>query len=101
DGNTAVVSHRKSTNMVFDGTWHHLAWVQNDNVVRLYIDGVADPADFSYAATTLTFNAISLGGIQRATPGSFYAGLIDEAALWERPLSQAEVQDLMNNGLTT
>jgi hypothetical protein len=101
DGNTAVVSHRKTVGMPFDGTWHHIAYVQNDSTVRVYIDGVADATDFNFGAATLTLNTVSLGGIQRATAGSYYAGLIDDVAVWERPLSEAEVLEHRDNGLTT
>lgn len=103
-GGTAgtVINHRKSTGMAFDGNWHHVAWVEEDGIARLYIDGQLDATSFNYTPILpVTLNAISLGGIQRATTGSYFAGQMDEAALWERPLSQAEIQQVMNNGLET
>jgi len=103
DANTAPVNHRRSARMAFDGTWHHIAWVEEDGVARLYVDGELDVTAFSYsrAGSTFTFNTIALGALQRGTPASFYSGLIDDAAIWERPLSQAEIQQVMTNGLAT
>jgi len=101
DANTAVINHVKSARMAFDGTWHHIAWVEENGRGRLYIDGQLDATVFNYTRGTLTLNAVSLGGIQRAVAGSFYAGLIDEAAIWERALTQSEIQQLINNGIET
>lgn len=102
DANSAIFNHRKSVGMGFDGTWHHIAWVEEDGTGRLYIDGQLDVMTFTNArAGVFTFNTIALGALQRATPASFYNGLIDDAALWERPLSQAEIQEVMNNSLPT
>ena len=102
DANTALHNHRKSVGMGFDGTWHHIAWVEEDGIARLYIDGELDATVFNYSRTgTFTFNTIALGALQRATPASFFSGMIDDAAIWERPLSQAEIQEVMNNGLAT
>jgi hypothetical protein len=93
------LNHGKSTNMAFDGNWHHIAWVEDNGVGRLYIDGLPDPAVLNHVPGSLTMNTISLGGIQRATTGSYFAGMIDDAVVWERPLTQAEIQDVMNNSL--
>lgn len=101
DNNTAQVSHVKSAGMALDGTWHHLAWVEDNGAGRLYIDGQLDATIFNYTRSTLTMDAVSVGGIQRAAAGSFFEGLIDEVAIWERPLSAAEIQEVMTNGIQT
>lgn len=103
DANSALHNHRKSVKMGFDGTWHHIAWVEENGTARLYIDGELDATVFNYsrAGSAFTFNTIALGALQRATPASFFNGMIDDAAIWERPLSQAEIQQVMTNGLAT
>ena len=98
---TAILNHGKSTNNAFDGTWHHIAWVDNDGVGRLYIDGQLDQAILNYTPSALTLDVVAIGGIQRAAPGSYFGGMIDEVAVWERPLAQAEIQNVMNNGIVT
>lgn len=99
DSSATPVSHRKSTGTPFDGSWHHVAWVEEDGMVRLYIDGQLDATVFSYVPGALTLNTVAIGGIQRATVGSFFAGMIDDATIWERPLSQVEVQQVMTNSV--
>jgi hypothetical protein len=102
DGGTVPVSHRKSGRMAFDGTWHHIAWVEEDGQARLYVDGQLDTTIFSYVRSgVFTLNTIALGGIQRGAPTAFFNGMVDDAALWERPLSQAEIQQVMTNSLAT
>ena len=39
---TAPISHPHSTNSLFDGTWHHFAWVDSNGVVSVYQDGVLE-----------------------------------------------------------
>jgi hypothetical protein len=91
-------NHRKGTLPVFDGTWHHLAWVDNNGVARLYVDGVLDGTDFSYTRGVLTANVVALGAVHRTTPLAFYNGSFDEVAIWRRSLTQAEVQAVRNSG---
>ena len=102
DGSTALLNHRKSVATAFDGTWHHIAWVEEDGQARLYVDGQLDTTVFNYVRSgVFTFNTISLGALQRGTPTSFFNGMLDDAAIWERPLSQAEIQQVMTNSLPT
>src|SRR6185436_4520430 len=94
-------NHLKSRGMAFDGTWHHIAWVENDGACRLYIDGQLDATTFNYTRPVLTMNTIALGGLQRATAATFFNGQIDDAAIWERTLTQCEIQQVMTNSLQT
>jgi hypothetical protein len=98
DDGGAPLSHRKSSGVAFDGNWHHIAWVDDNGAGRLYIDGVQDSVNFTYARGTLTPNTASVGGIQRAAPGNWFAGSIDDVALWRRALSTAEVQHIKMYG---
>jgi hypothetical protein len=97
DGGTPL-NHRKSSLPAFDGNLHHIAWVDNNGYPKLYVDGVLDTNDFTYTRGVLTPNIMTLGGILRVTPGSFYAGVIDDAMVYRRALSGAEVQTIMTCG---
>lgn len=106
DGGTALVNHRVSTNIVFDDTWHHIAWVDDRGSVKLYVDGELDPADFNYTpGGTFTLHTTAIGTLVRGaagvSTGAIFNGQIDEVAVWERALSQAEVQEIMTNGVYT
>jgi hypothetical protein len=96
------LNHVYSTNVVFDNTWHHVAWVDDRGDARVYIDGNQDPANFRYTPSgVMSLNTTTIGALVRGGVGSFFAGQVDDVAVWERPLSQAEVQQVMNNSLST
>ncbi|HEY3864314.1 MAG TPA: LamG-like jellyroll fold domain-containing protein [Verrucomicrobiae bacterium] len=113
---TAVVNHTHTTNALFDGNWHHFAWVDSNGVVSVYQDGVLESSSivFSYwpsalinmgAETGSTFpynmamNTFAIGALQRATSAGYLTGAVDDAAVWNRALSQGEVQFVMSNSI--
>lgn len=96
---TTPHNHRKSTTTnAFDGQWHHIAWVDNNGAARLYVDGVLDATDFSYVRGLLTPNLATLGAVYRTTNIAHFNGALDDAAVWRRALSQAEIQHFMVYG---
>jgi hypothetical protein len=105
DGNVAVISHVVSTNVVFDNTWHHIAWVDDRGTAKLYVDGNLDAANFNYDKTFIdfSFNTTAIATLARTTvsTGSIFTGAIDEVAVWERALSQSEVNQVRTNGVYT
>jgi hypothetical protein len=79
-------------------TWTHIAAVRAGTSVKFYINGVLD--------TTLTgvmdanpfrngTATLRLGGQGRGARGRFLSGVIDEARIYNRALSQAEIQQYM------
>ena len=96
--------HRRSSADIWDSNWHNVVWVQHDAggvpKARVYIDGVLDPADNLAPRYPVTPNNTALGCFGRATPGQFYTGLIDEVAVWERPLSPEEIALLQSGYIT-
>ncbi|MDQ6632176.1 MAG: LamG domain-containing protein, partial [Verrucomicrobiota bacterium] len=103
DANTALLNHRVSGAVVFDDTWHHIAWVDNNGVAGFYVDGVLDATNFNYTnAGTFSFNTTTVGALVRAAvAANSFIGSIDEVALWERVLTQSEIQQVMTNGIST
>jgi hypothetical protein len=99
DANTVVVNARKSQTPVFDDAWHHVTWVDQNGAAKLYIDGVPDRTDYTYTRSALTPNQTSLGAILRAGPSSWFAGAIDEVAVWNRALTFSEVQAIKSAGV--
>ena len=116
---TAVVNHAHTTNALFNtnATWHHLAWVDSNGVVSVYQDGVLESQSivFSYfpsfainpesESTSGTYlvampiNTFSLGALVRSSVAGYLAGTFDDVAIWDRALSQAEVQYVMTNSI--
>jgi len=82
-------------------TWYHVAAVYNAATATLdiYVNGLLDNGVLrgaipsSQAPTTLNVN------IGRRSGGYYFKGLIDEVRIYNRALSQAEIQTIMNTPL--
>lgn len=97
----------------FDGTWHHIAWVDSNGVAALYVDGVQDPHVFNNTRLAepstdqggggppsgLQLSTFSLGATLKNVASSYFAGDIQDVAIWERNLSQEEISNVMSGGL--
>ena len=82
---------RTGSRRINDGDWHHIVTRSADGVlVDIFIDGVIDIPGMLWGASH------DGGGIQIGLPET--AGLIDNAGLWSRALSDEEIGELYNNG---
>jgi hypothetical protein len=78
--------------------WTHVAVTYDLATIRLYVNGTqvaTHPATGSIQTTT---NPLWIGGNQPY--GEYFQGLIDEARVYNRPLTQPEIQTDMNNPVT-
>jgi hypothetical protein len=98
-----------------DGKWHHYAFVHNDGIKTLYIDGVL-VGTATHIPATISINSIysgiSLGRFSGPSPaaiGYFQGtsptrGRIDRLRIWNRPVTQTEAtalyrEDIDKDGL--
>ncbi|MEM7231286.1 MAG: LamG-like jellyroll fold domain-containing protein [Planctomycetota bacterium] len=92
-------NHRNSTGIAFDGTWHHVAWVDEGGNAVLYIDGQRDATDFSYAKPALDIDYSSVGAVvrpSRAPPECcLFLGEIDDVRVYDHALTEEEVRELL------
>jgi len=88
-----------SASSVFDNTWHHIAWVDNNGTATLYIDGKADASDFNYTRGTLTLDKTSIGAVLGSSPSHYFLGGIDDVSIWNVARSQSDIQDNMHRVL--
>jgi len=74
--------------------WHHIAGVADGKLVKAYLDGELDGIASYDGTCNVTATDI---GISCKTRGVFcgFNGIIDEAAIWNRPLSDQEVKQAM------
>lgn len=107
----AQVNHAHGTITAYDGQWHHIALVDVGGELRLYVDGELD-SSYPYTRGTVPSDITSIGAVVRQATGeppyaesasiaAPFRGLIDEVLMWERALSQEEIQDVMANGIQT
>lgn len=80
--------------------WQHFAWIFDGSSVKLYVNGNL----IGSSAASGTFSNPSVPfGIGKSLLGGFnfvYGGRIDEVSVWDKALSAAEIQDMMENELS-
>lgn len=94
------------TNLTLDGTWHHVAMTYNgaSGAFQHYVDGTLVYSNNfvpNYKNNSL-YDLVNLGARNRnGTVDLYFAGNLDDVALWARELSHAEVQEVIANGIAT
>lgn len=82
--------------IVADGQWHHIAKIYDGKKVQMFIDGKLDGEMDSGGALIKNESPIWIG----ARPGDIAAtGLFDEVGFFTEALSEARLNDVMDNGL--
>jgi glucose/arabinose dehydrogenase/fibronectin type 3 domain-containing protein len=79
-------------------TWTHIALTYDGNILRLYVNGAQVSTRTISGALQQTSNPLSIGG--NAPYGEHFRGLIDEARVYNRALTPAEIQTVMSNPLS-
>jgi concanavalin A-like lectin/glucanase superfamily protein len=93
-----------STNYTTDldtliGEWHHMTGTFDGDELLFYLDGeVAETLAFSGAISTATHN-VTLGENSQAT-GRYFDGMLDDARIYNRALTQEEILIVMLGGTT-
>ena len=90
--------------------WHHIAATYSGTCWAVYVDGSADPLNnavtvcpnatpesTSYQRTALSAGINSTGGLG----SGYFAGVIDEARIWNRALSSSEILANKNLEITS
>src|SRR5262249_50492005 len=75
-------------------TWSHLAATYDGATMRLFVNGVQVASFAQTGPIQTSTQALSIGG--DAIYGQYWAGVIDEVRIYNRALSQAEIQSDMN-----
>jgi protocadherin Fat 4 len=99
NGSTWTVT---SYNVTLAGTgWHHVAYSFNDtgNVAKLYLDGVEVASTTTFSSIDYSLGANTFVG-KHGNGGTTwdFTGLIDDARIYTRALSAAEVTELATTG---
>ena len=79
------------------GEWVHLALVYDGAEMRGYVNGELD------VTLPVTGNIVTSNQelrIGRGDPAGYFAGIIDEVGLFKAALTQTQVKDIMNKGLS-
>ena len=84
--------------------WTHVAVTYDGQAWKLYINGVLDaqttPSAFTPRSDSLQHAALGSALNSSGTASGFFAGVLDEARVWNVARTQAEIQATMNQELT-
>ncbi len=85
-----------------DNDWHFLAFVINtqENTSAIYFDGMLSAQHSGNALAQGVSNNVNFVLGARSTLADYMNGYLDEVSVWKTALSESEVQDVMNSGLT-
>lgn len=75
-------------------TWSHLVATWDGTTFRVYVNGTQVSSKALGQAIVATTNPLRIGG--NSTWGEYFSGKIDEVRVYNRALSQAEIQADMN-----
>jgi hypothetical protein len=74
--------------------WSHLAATYDGATIRLYVDGSLVSSTPAAGSILQSSNPLRIGG--NAVWGEYFAGLIDEVRIYDRALTQTQIQIDMN-----
>ena len=106
--NSGVVHYSFTTNsgwksfdaktVVTDGDWHHVAGTYDGSDFKLYLDGAVDAQVSPGTKPDNHDNFFVIGGCDIG--GYWMTGVIDEVVLYDRALSEQELNDLIEDGMS-
>ena len=78
------------TTNINDDQWHHVAAVYNGSKMCLYVDGVREAYNSASGSLSVSASSVYIGG----SPSQSFNGLIDDVLIYNRALSEEEIQEL-------
>ena len=85
----------KSEFVITDGQWHHIGFVWDGSLRRLYVDGAEVAKDAAAVAPLKSSDGgLHLGAGKSLNAGTFWAGLLDDVRIYNVALSPAELEQI-------
>jgi len=81
------------------GQWYHVAAVMQGNTAMIYVNGVLDTSGTPPWTRQANWNPVSIGGDFVYGGGRYFDGRIDDVWIYNRALSQEEINQTYNNYL--
>lgn len=87
-------------NALQSGQWYHVAvvYTATDQVLRYYFNGVFSNTQFAGVPRTTSGEPLTIGRDTPTVSNTLFNGLIDEPAIYNRALSEAEIRDQHHSG---
>jgi hypothetical protein len=95
--NSNYLEEMISNTVLNNGVWIHIAVTYNDNIAKIYIDGVLD-SQATLSAAIPDENMLGIGARidQDEIAYDHFNGEIDEIRIWDIALSQDQIRFIMN-----
>lgn len=87
-------------NTIIPQVWQHLAWVFDGTSVKLYVNGFLVGSKAASGVLTDATVPFAIGKSPVGTYNFVFGGRADEVSVWTKGLTQAEIQNMMQNELT-
>lgn len=85
---------------ILPGVWQHVAWVYTGSAVQLYVDGVLKGSAAASGTISDANIPFTIGRSILTNLNFYFGGRADEVTVWDKALSQSDIQDMMANELT-
>jgi len=83
--------------------WYHVAWVYDNGDMKIYVNGqLSNTGTFPYNTDGASSNNLAIGArliISQPESGRFFDGTIDDVHIYDRALSDGEIDELYHEGL--
>jgi len=97
-GGTGASNQTTDNLVVSNGGWYHIGFSYNAGVVKIYVNSIeVDSTKTGTHVTTLNKEAVDIE-IGRYNGGVYFDGAIDNVMIFDKVLSQGEINYLYNNG---
>lgn len=94
ENNTFLNSARNTSGPLADDTWHHLTCTYDGSDIKLYLNGILISTNSTAADIIDNDGLLTIGGDET---GSELSGYIDDVRIYDRALSDSEVEELYNH----
>jgi hypothetical protein len=98
--NTSIFNAQSNQNSA-SNSWHHVLLVKSGVLYSLYIDGVLDINWTSNISILSYFYKMYFGSTDPSVSNEVLIGSLDDIGVWNRALTQCEIQDLYHAQLNS
>ena len=110
-GGTAGLNHPvKGTTVIQNNVWYHVAVAYDGRYWTLYLNGIPETTtggdvgatryprwdSTQHAGLGSALQSSGLPGVSNSIGPGYFAGMLDEVRIWNRPLSQSEIRTNIN-----
>jgi hypothetical protein len=82
----------------FNNVWHHVAGTYDGTTLKIYVDGVLQPTTATHVGQIGASSTSVTLGRDNTNNGRYFTGIIDDARIYNRALSDVEILKVMAGG---